>query len=258
MTQVVSGHGLAAQNDAIRRYCDFKGLELKGVYTDSAESGKKPLRCRPQGEEMCRRLEAGEHLVLSKLDRGFRNARDCLNMVHWWQSRGITCHFADIGVDSGTPIGTFFITMLAAFAEWERVRIGERTREALAAAKANGVILSPRGPYGFTRGKGYQKFVPHKEEQAVLNAAMDWISRPGAPPLEEVWRHLLYECRWCEKCQQVVGPDPSDRPGRPRYACPECNRELRRLRNKYGRPWYYARLLRAVKALLLKRQQESG
>lgn len=136
--QAQSGLGLEAQRIAIEQYAAKQGREIIEIYVE-AESGK--LKDRPQLNAAlahCRRAKAT--LVIAKLDRLARNVA-----------------FVSALMETGTDFvavdapfaNKLMIHLLSAFAEFEREQISERTKAALAAAKARGVKL---GTYGKVLG----------------------------------------------------------------------------------------------------------
>lgn len=130
-----SGLGLDAQKEAVARFLDHQEGEVIGHFTET-ESGKKAHN-RPQLQEaldLCRRQRAT--LVIAKLDRLGRN-------VHFIS--GLMETRVDfIALDSPDK-NPFMLHLQAAFAEEEARRISERTRAALAAAKARGVAIGATG-----------------------------------------------------------------------------------------------------------------
>jgi DNA invertase Pin-like site-specific DNA recombinase len=88
-------------------------------------------------------LAAGraEALVVSKMDRLARSVAHASDIVEAAKTQGWNLVVLDLGVDLATPQGRAMAHMLAVFAELERELIGQRTREALAAAKRRGVRL---------------------------------------------------------------------------------------------------------------------
>jgi len=170
-----SGLGLAAQQDRVRAYYDLlkmrlaqQGVELEwgGLLIDKVVSAwNKPLLKRPQGIELHRLLEAGDHVLFARLDRGFRNVKDFCTVVPFWAERGVVCHFVDQMLDMSTANGRFMAQVLAAIAEWESSIKSERIREALKAASVRGRFLRnrkpPRGWKLIGRGR-YAKLVPDK------------------------------------------------------------------------------------------------
>ncbi len=93
--QADSGLGLAAQAERIKAYVVLKGLNLVDLITDAGVSGGKPLATRPGGQKLLSAIR--EHkanaVLMLKLDRGFRNATDCLSTVERWDKSRIarTC-----------------------------------------------------------------------------------------------------------------------------------------------------------------------
>lgn len=80
-------------------------------------------------------------LVVAKLDRLGRSTIDILSTFERLHQCGASIKVIDMGIDTTTPAGKMMLTMLAAFAEFERAMISQRTKEGLAAAAAKGVQL---------------------------------------------------------------------------------------------------------------------
>ena len=88
-------------------------------------------------------IEAGqaEGLVVSKLDRLSRSLLDFAGLMERARKRGWSLVALDLGVDTSTPSGEMMAAVLATFAQFERRLIGQRTKDALAVKRAQGVIL---------------------------------------------------------------------------------------------------------------------
>src|SRR5690606_39033283 len=120
-------------------------------------------------------------ILILKLDRCWRNARETLETVEGWDLQGHKLHVLDLGgasMNLTEGIGKFFLTMAAAFAELERFRIRERTRDALARLKAKGVHLGGV-PYGKRKVKGVVEDDP--DEQAVIREGKRLHARGKTP-----------------------------------------------------------------------------
>lgn len=143
--QADSGAGLAAQETAIREECKRRGWHLAAIYTDAGASGAS-LRGRPELAKALAALAAGQAqgLVVSKIDRLSRSLHDFAGLLAASQREGWTLCALDAGIDMATPGGEFLAGVLASAAQWERKIIGVRTREGLAAKRAQGVRLGRR------------------------------------------------------------------------------------------------------------------
>ena len=126
------------------------------------------LFARPRSAH--RRDETARGVILLKLDRGFRNAGDCLATVEAWDRKGIALHVIDLGgnaIDTQSAAGRFMLVVLAGAAEMERNLTRERTRSALAVKRANGQRVGTI-PYGHDLADDGVTLVPNKAEQRVL------------------------------------------------------------------------------------------
>ena len=156
--QARSGLGLEAQRERIEAYARMRTLELVDVITDAGVSGGVPLAKRPGGARVVGLVKRGEvgAVVLVKLDRAFRNTRDCLSVVDEWDKRGVGLCVTDMGgnaVDTQSAAGRFMLTVLAGAAEMERKQAGERTKAALERVRARGKKTGGAVPYGFQADK---------------------------------------------------------------------------------------------------------
>lgn len=137
-----SGAGLEAQRDAIRAERDRRGWELACIYEDAGASGKT-LAGRPELTAALAAVEAGEAdaLIVAKLDRLSRSLLDFAGLMERSRRQGWALVALDLGVDTSTPAGEMMANVLASFAQYERRLIGQRTREALAIKKTQGVKI---------------------------------------------------------------------------------------------------------------------
>lgn len=136
-----SGLGLEAQKAAVGAQLAAVSGRLLGEF-EEVESGKR--NSRPQlaaALAACRAKRAT--LIIAKLDRLARNTAFLLSIVEGSGEGGVV--FCDLPQIPAGPMGKFFLTLMAAVAELEAGLISQRTRAALAAAKARGVKLgNPR------------------------------------------------------------------------------------------------------------------
>jgi len=136
-----SGLGLEAQRAKVQQLAAERGAEVVAEFVE-VESGRKADR--PQlaaALAEARRLKAV--IAVAKLDRIARDAELLLRLTREATANGMGGFlFADLPeVDATTAAGRMVLTVMASVAEFEARRISERTKEALAAAKARGVQL---------------------------------------------------------------------------------------------------------------------
>lgn len=105
-------------------------------------SGGVPAGDRPGFALLRHKLEAGDVLVVTKLDRLGRNAMDLRATVESLAADGVRVHCLALGgVDLTSPAGKMTMAVIAAVAEFERDLLIERTASGLARAKASGKAL---------------------------------------------------------------------------------------------------------------------
>lgn len=134
-----SGLGLDAQRVVVERYLSERARTALGEFCEvETAKGANALEKRPQlrlALEMCKRT--GATLLNAKLDRLARNVHFVSGLIE----TGVDFIAADM-----PNANKVMIQMHAVMSEWERDQISERTRAALAAAKARGVVLGATGP----------------------------------------------------------------------------------------------------------------
>lgn len=105
-------------------------------------SGSVPASARPGFAGLLNKLEDGDVLVVTKLDRLGRNAMDVRATVEALTGLGVRVHCLALGgVDLTSAAGKMTMGVLAAVAEFERDLLIERTQSGLARAKASGTPL---------------------------------------------------------------------------------------------------------------------
>ena len=158
-----SGLGLESQLAAIERFCAAEGYEVIQTYTEvETAKGADALERRPQLKSALRRASAYKcPVVVAKLDRLSRDVA----FISGLMAQGVP--FIVTEIPNADP---FMLHIYAAVAEQERTKISERTKAALAAAKARGVKLgNPHGPKPFT-AEVRQQGVEAQRQQADARA----------------------------------------------------------------------------------------
>ena len=102
-------------------------------------SGSVAAKERPGFNKLIERLESGDVLVVTKLDRLGRNAMDVRATVEHLSNSGVRVHCLALGgVDLTSSAGKMTMQVIAAVAEFERDLLIERTQAGLSRAKAAG------------------------------------------------------------------------------------------------------------------------
>jgi DNA invertase Pin-like site-specific DNA recombinase len=139
--QADSGAGIEAQRTAILAEAQRRGWSEVRFFEDAGYSGKDTRRpgLRLALEILARRDASG--LVVSKMDRLSRSLMDFTTIMSVAQKEGWSLIALDCPVDPSTPAGEAMVSIMATFSQLERRLIAQRTREALAVKKAQGVKL---------------------------------------------------------------------------------------------------------------------
>lgn len=126
--QEKNGNSLEDQREKlVEAGCDEIVLEtFTGTTTD-----------RPKFNKVLDSLEPGDTLIVCKLDRFARTAKEGLEVVEDLMARGVNVHILNMGLIEDTPMGRVILTVMLAFAQFERDTILERTQAGKATKKAN-------------------------------------------------------------------------------------------------------------------------
>lgn len=132
---------------ALRQYAERREWEISREYMDTASA--VDMRARIDWGRLIEAARLGEFntVLVLKLDRAFRSVRDTADMIDMFQR----CRVGFISVTqefdtttTTTTTGRLMLNMLAAFSEFERDILRERTREGMARARAQGKHLGRR------------------------------------------------------------------------------------------------------------------
>ena len=126
-----------------------KGQEQNGISLEDQRSKLEEAGCdeivleaytgtkmdRPKFNKILEKLEKGDTLVVCKLDRFARTAREGLEVVEDLMERGVKVHILNMGLIEDSPMGRVILTVMLAFAQFERDSIVDRTQSGKAIAK---------------------------------------------------------------------------------------------------------------------------
>lgn len=171
--QKVSGLSLEAQEKRVRAYAESHGSNLAHLFADPGVSCTQvPPHKRPG---LCALLATLDRLprgcatvVVYRLDRLGRNAREVLNLEHDLRSKGARLASVTESVDTSTPSGTAYLGLLSVFAQYEAELIAERTFVSMKVALSpNGARVGGVPPFGYaTDALGL--YVPAPQEAEVV------------------------------------------------------------------------------------------
>ena len=116
----------------------LKQAGCKRIFTDKASGA---YVTRPELTKCLKALNAGDTLIVWKLDRLGRSLRDLIAMLDDLKARGVAFRSLTESIDTATPTGRAMWQMVGILAELEKSLIQERTKAGRAAAVARGVKM---------------------------------------------------------------------------------------------------------------------
>lgn len=137
----VSTHGQTAENQIQEIQAAGFRIEPHRVISDTV-SGSVAISARPGFARLLDKLERGDILIVTKMDRLGRNMIDVSSTVHKLEEMGVRVHCLALGgVDLASPAGKMTMNVINAVAQFERDLLIERTNAGLRRAKSEGIKL---------------------------------------------------------------------------------------------------------------------
>ena len=176
----VKGYSLDGQKHYLAECAERRGMTVLDIYVEEGKSGKS-IEGRTEFQRMLDDIQSGkvhtDYVLVFKLSRFGRNARDVLNSLEFIMKYGVHLMCVEDGLDFSTSMGKMMITILGAVAELERENIIAQSLLGREEKAKSGGWNGGFAPYGYRlvkdddKSKGKLETVP--EEKAVVQLVFD-------------------------------------------------------------------------------------
>lgn len=139
------------QADKMRAWCRAKWEPEHMptlVVVEELHSGGKDFHRRPEGSRIISSMQKGDFLVICRIARGWRSARDFHNTVEECDNKGVSIAVVDDAFDMSTAMGRFVINLCVSLAQLEREQASERTKEFIKHRRQGGFCSGNHVPFG--------------------------------------------------------------------------------------------------------------
>jgi len=153
-------------------------LKAAGVDKLFIEKITGTVKQRPELDKLREQLRPGDTLVTTRLDRLGRSTRDLLAISSELESKNVELEVLEQNINTKTPEGKLFFTLVAAFAEFEHSLMVARTRDGLAAARARGRVGGRKPKLTSAQQEQIRKLYEERELTVREIAALFSVTAP--------------------------------------------------------------------------------
>lgn len=175
--QAEEGYSIDGQIDSLEKYCEAMGWDVYNKYIDAGFSGGSLKR--PEMANLINDVKKGlfDTVLVYKLDRLSRNVRDTLYLIKdVFNINKIDFVSIQENIDTSSAMGTLFLTLLSAIAEFEREQIKERMQLGkLGRAKSGKSMMWSKTSYGYDYVKETGTLSVNPYQALIVRKMFQWF-----------------------------------------------------------------------------------